>query len=116
MEVFMKKISLLITILVIVLFSVSLAAQKKGDDKKSSSKEMKMGKSDDNQKSGEAKMVFDKPQKEGVKAICPVTGESFVITKDTLHSEYKGKHVYFCCPSCKGTFDKEPEKYLKKQK
>lgn len=66
-------------------------------------------------KAAEGKMVFDAPQKEGVNAVCPVTGEAFVIKKDTLHSEYKGKHVYFCCAGCKGPFDKEPEKYLNKK-
>ena len=50
--------------------------------------------------------VFASPQKEGTKATCPVTGEQFTITKDTLHVEHKGKHVYFCCPGCKTAFDK----------
>ncbi|MGC8927318.1 MAG: YHS domain-containing protein [Myxococcota bacterium] len=59
-----------------------------------------------------APKVFDAPQKEGVKATCPVTGEEFTISKDTPHSEYKGKHIYFCCDMCKPTFDKDPEKYL----
>lgn len=27
-------------------------------------------------------------------------------------TEYKGATYYFCCPHCKGSFDKEPEKYL----
>ena len=31
-----------------------------------------------------------------------------------LFTEYKGKKVYFCCPGCKGTFEKAPEKYLEK--
>jgi YHS domain-containing protein len=26
-------------------------------------------------------------------------------------SDYKGKTYYFCAPSCKQTFDKNPEKY-----
>lgn len=26
-------------------------------------------------------------------------------------SEYKGKTYYFCAPSCKAAFDKDPEKY-----
>ena len=30
-------------------------------------------------------------------------------------SEYKGKTYYFCCDSCKETFDKEPEKYVKEE-
>lgn len=60
-----------------------------------------------------APKVFSSPQKEGTKATCPVTGEQFVIAKDTLHAEYKGKHVYFCCPGCKSSFDKDPAKYTK---
>lgn len=60
-----------------------------------------------------APKVFTSPQKEGTKATCPVTGDAFVIDKDTVHAEYKGKHVYFCCPGCKGKFDKDPEKFTK---
>lgn len=60
-----------------------------------------------------APKVFTSPQKVGTKATCPVTGEHFTIAKDTMHVEYKGKHVYFCCPGCKKTFDKDPDKYTK---
>jgi len=60
-----------------------------------------------------APKVFSSPQKEGTKASCPITGDEFVIAKDTVHAEYKGKHVYFCCPGCKKSFDKDPEKYTK---
>jgi YHS domain-containing protein len=60
-----------------------------------------------------AQKVFLSPQKEGTKATCPVTGDQFTIAKDTVHVEYKGKHVYFCCAGCKKTFDKDPEKYMK---
>jgi YHS domain-containing protein len=55
--------------------------------------------------------LFDCPQSEGHSATCPVTGEVFTIAKDTVHSEYRGKFVYFCCPPCKQMFDKEPKKY-----
>ncbi len=27
-------------------------------------------------------------------------------------SNYQGKTYYFCAPGCKGSFDKDPEKYL----
>ena len=27
-------------------------------------------------------------------------------------SEYMGETYFFCCPGCKASFDKEPEKYL----
>jgi YHS domain-containing protein len=29
-----------------------------------------------------------------------------------IYTDYKGKRVYFCCPSCKTTFRKDPEKYI----
>ena len=60
-----------------------------------------------------APKVFSSPQKEGTKATCPVTGEEFTIAKNTVHAEYKGKHVYFCCGGCKKDFDKDPAKYTK---
>ena len=60
-----------------------------------------------------APKVFSSPQKEGTQATCPITGEEFTIAKDTKHAEYKGKHVYFCCPGCQKAFDKDPEKYTK---
>ena len=42
---------------------------------------------------------------------CPVMGGAI----DTKYfAEYQGKKVYFCCPACIGTFEKEPEKYLDK--
>jgi YHS domain-containing protein len=28
-----------------------------------------------------------------------------------MKSEYKGKTYYFCAPSCKATFEKNPAKY-----
>jgi len=61
-------------------------------------------------------VVFDKSQAVGTKATCPVTGESFTITKDTANSQYQGKYVYFCCPACKPQFDADPEKFLKNKK
>lgn len=30
-------------------------------------------------------------------------------------SEYKGKMYYFCNPSCKQTFDQDPERYAEKE-
>ncbi len=60
-----------------------------------------------------APKVFDKKQAVGVKATCPVMKGEHAISESTLSSEYEGKHVYFCCPSCKEKFDADPEKYLK---
>jgi len=64
-------------------------------------------------KTQNAPRYFNAPQKEGARATCPVLGTEFTITRETLHSEYKGKHVYFCCAGCKPEFDKNPAKYLK---
>ncbi len=42
---------------------------------------------------------------------CPVMGGAI----DTKYfAEYQGKKVYFCCPACIPTFEKEPQKYLDK--
>ncbi len=68
---------------------------------------------DETKTEASAPKVFASPQKVGTKATCPVTGEQFTIDKNTLHQEYKGKHVYFCCPGCKKSFDKDPDKYIK---
>ena len=58
----------------------------------------------------EVKQVVSKAA-ETEQTICPVMGGT--INKD-LYTEYKGKKVYFCCPGCKETFEKDPEKYLSK--
>ncbi len=42
---------------------------------------------------------------------CPVMGNP--IDKN-IYVEYEGKKVYFCCTSCKGEFEKDPEKYISK--
>jgi YHS domain-containing protein len=42
---------------------------------------------------------------------CPVMGGA--IDKNVF-VEYQGKKVYFCCPQCKGEFEKNPEKYISK--
>ena len=45
-----------------------------------------------------------------VQTECPVmVGQAI---NPQIHSEYKGKRVYFCCLSCKAKFDADPEKYL----
>lgn len=36
--------------------------------------------------------------------------------KAAAKSEYKGKTYYFCAQGCKIAFDKEPEKYIGKDK
>ena len=43
--------------------------------------------------------------------VCPVMGGK--IDKN-VHVDYQGQRIYFCCPSCKETFLKEPEQYMKK--
>jgi YHS domain-containing protein len=64
-------------------------------------------------------MTEDMPMEGAVAAVdetieqktCPVMGNP--INKDVF-VEYNGKKVYFCCPSCKEDFEKDPEKYISK--
>ncbi len=43
--------------------------------------------------------------------ICPITGEKISsASAAAAHETYKGKTYYFCCPSCKPAFDKNPDK------
>jgi YHS domain-containing protein len=43
----------------------------------------------------------------------PVCGMTMDEKKAKLKSEYGGKTYYFCAPSCKSAFDKNPKKYVK---
>lgn len=43
---------------------------------------------------------------------CPIMDGNKINKK--VFVEYKGKKVYFCCASCKGDFEKDPEKYISK--
>ena len=50
---------------------------------------------------------------QGTHIMCPVTGETALMTEDNGFSDYNGRRYYYCCPGCKEQFDKNPEKYLK---
>ena len=54
-------------------------------------------------------------QKKSVPATCPVLGTKIADRSKAPKSVYKGKTYYFCCKNCKQLFDKNPEKYIKKQ-
>ncbi len=41
----------------------------------------------------------------------PICGMMVDEKKAKLKSDYNGKTFYFCAPSCKATFDKDPAKY-----
>jgi YHS domain-containing protein len=43
----------------------------------------------------------------------PICGMMVDEKKTKLKSDYKGKTYFFCAPSCKATFDKDPAKYTK---
>jgi YHS domain-containing protein len=49
----------------------------------------------------------------GNQVVCPVTGDTFSITKDSPSTEYNGKIYFFCCPMCKPKFEANPGKFLK---
>ena len=55
-----------------------------------------------------------KPAAKPAALVCPVTGETIASVKEAAGSSvYKGKTYYFCCSSCKPSFDKDPQKYVK---
>ena len=65
------------------------------------------------------KAVMMKMEKSGVtpekvmthQTMCPVSGEAI---NKSVHADYMGKRVYFCCPDCEKAFKKDPAKYIKK--
>lgn len=54
---------------------------------------------------------FAKKPAVGTKATCAVSGEVFTVKKNTQTATYKGRTYAFCCPDCKGDFEKEPAKF-----
>ena len=45
---------------------------------------------------------------------CPVMGTKMSKDKAYETTVYKGTTYYFCCKGCKGMFEKDPDKYIKK--
>ena len=50
----------------------------------------------------------------GDRTTCPVSGEEFVVDASSPKVERDGKTYFFCCAGCKGKFESNPAKYLKK--
>ena len=42
---------------------------------------------------------------------CPVMGGA---VDKQYYADYNGRRIYFCCPMCKGEFEKDPAKYVAK--
>jgi hypothetical protein len=55
--------------------------------------------------------AFDHRPKEGEVAICPVSGETFVVGKDAKVLEHGGKWYAVCCDDCAPEFEKDPAKF-----
>ncbi len=58
-----------------------------------------------------APAAFDGMPAVGTRARCPVSGEVFTVSAETVKAEHKGKTYVFCCAGCKPQFEAEPEKY-----
>jgi xanthine dehydrogenase accessory factor len=52
------------------------------------------------------------PQAEPASAIDLICGMSVIIAGAKHTYEYQGTTYYFCCPGCKTTFRKAPERYV----
>ena len=53
-------------------------------------------------------------QKPDEKVVCPVSGETMLISQAKASYEYEGKTYYFCCEACQEKFVKDPAKYIGK--
>ncbi len=49
-------------------------------------------------------------QNEQGQTLCPVMGGKI---DKSVHVDYEGKRVYFCCSGCREAFLRNPEKYFK---
>ena len=49
---------------------------------------------------------------ENIQTTCPVSGEE--LKDKSVHIDFEGRRVAFCCEKCIGDFNKDPQKYLKK--
>ncbi len=58
-----------------------------------------------------APVAFDAMPAVGTRARCPVSGEVFTVTAETVKAEHQGKTFVFCCAGCKPQFEADPAKY-----
>jgi len=49
----------------------------------------------------------------GERAVCPVSGEEFVVSATSPWVEHEGKMIYFCCADCAQKFRADPAKFLR---
>lgn len=54
-----------------------------------------------------------KDEKKAINTKCPFTGKDVDLAQTV---EYQKQLIAFCCPNCKGKFEKNPEKYVEKVK
>ncbi len=48
---------------------------------------------------------------EPIEAVDPVCGMVVEVSRNRHVAEHAGERYFFCCPGCKGAFEKEPERY-----
>ncbi len=56
--------------------------------------------------------AFDHRPKEGELAVCPVSGETFVVGADAKVLEHGGRWYVVCCDDCAPEFEKNPSAYV----
>lgn len=49
---------------------------------------------------------------ENIQTTCPVSGEK--LEDKSVYTDYMGRRVVFCCKKCRGTFNEDPDTFLKK--
>ncbi len=116
-----KAVNILMIALLVTGMSILLAGCKKKSDTPVMPESHDMDKMMD-----EAKDTADTMSEEAMKTAGAAIEEAKTIAAEqtvcpvmkgpidkSVFVEYEGKKVYFCCPSCKAEFEKDPAKYIK---
>jgi YHS domain-containing protein len=110
----MKTILMLSAVACLLFGAPAVRAESAGPAKPEAKTEAKPDAKPDAKAEAAPVRSFAKKPAVGTKATCPVSGETFAVKKTTPTATYKGRTYAFCCPDCKGDFEKEPAKFAEK--
>jgi YHS domain-containing protein len=110
MSSLIKKSMVVAVVLGVWSFSLYSEEQNSGKMEMSSDSHMKTMSNTMGQGMGDKTKAVEKARL-APQTTCPVMGGDI---DKSVHVDYKGKRVYFCCTMCPPTFNKDPETYIKK--
>jgi len=110
MASFFTKTTTVVALGVMVL-AAQLGIAAKADTSSTPDSQAMSGHHNDSTLTSKTTSAESKAPKLAPQSTCPVMGGEI---NKSVYSDYKGKRVYFCCGGCTETFNKNPEKYIKK--